>query len=38
MYIHMHMHATYVYKSGFHLNCLTAQLSYEWRAAVEGGK
>jgi hypothetical protein len=27
-----------LYKSVFHLNCLTAQLSYEGRAAVEGGK
>jgi hypothetical protein len=27
-----------LYKSGFHLNRLTAQLSYEGRAAVEGGK
>jgi hypothetical protein len=26
------------YKTGFHLNCLTAQLSYEGRAAVEGAK
>jgi hypothetical protein len=25
-----------LYKSVFHLNCLTAQLSYEGRAAVEG--
>jgi hypothetical protein len=28
----------YMYKSVFHLNCLTAQLSYEGRDAVEGGK
>jgi hypothetical protein len=27
-----------LYKSVFHLNRLTAQLSYEGRAAVEGGK
>jgi hypothetical protein len=27
-----------LYKSVFHLNCLTAQLSYEGRAAAEGGK
>jgi hypothetical protein len=27
-----------LYKSKFHLNRLTAQLSYEGRAAVEGGK
>jgi hypothetical protein len=27
-----------LYKSVFHLNSLTAQLSYEGRAAVEGGK
>jgi hypothetical protein len=27
-----------LYKSVFHLNLLTAQLSYEGRAAVEGGK
>jgi hypothetical protein len=27
-----------LYKTVFYLNCLTAQLSYEGRAAVEGGK
>jgi hypothetical protein len=27
-----------LYKTVFHLNSLTAQLSYEGRAAVEGGK
>jgi hypothetical protein len=27
-----------LYKSVFHVNSLTAQLSYEGRAAVEGGK
>jgi hypothetical protein len=27
-----------LYKAVFHLNSLTAQLSYEWRAAVEGAK
>jgi hypothetical protein len=27
-----------LYKSVFHLNGLTAQLSYEGRSAVEGGK
>jgi hypothetical protein len=27
-----------LYKSVFHLNCLTAQLSYEGRAVVERGK
>jgi hypothetical protein len=28
----------YICKSVSHSNCLTAQLSYEGRAAVEGGK
>jgi hypothetical protein len=27
-----------LYECMFHLNCLTGQLSYEGRAAVEGGK
>jgi hypothetical protein len=27
-----------LYKTVFHLNCLTAQPSYEGRTAVEGGK
>jgi hypothetical protein len=27
-----------LYKTMFHLNCLTAQLSYEGRAALEGAK
>jgi hypothetical protein len=26
-----------LYKTVFHLNCLTTQLSYEGRAAVKGG-
>jgi hypothetical protein len=27
-----------LYETVFHLNCLTAQLSYEGRAAAEGAK
>jgi hypothetical protein len=38
IYCRLRFGISLLYKSVFHLNSLTAQLSYEGRAAVEGGK